>query len=99
MSGCGHYQGLTEKHAVRTIPVRYENSPGLFVLMLSIPVLANTLKRLGFKTDSGLYFVHFVGDTSLLVFWRYRLVFCTSILYQCLIYFFRLYMNTSENEH
>lgn len=70
MSGCGPCQGLTEKQALRTTPVHYENSAGLFVLMLSTPVLANNLKRLGFKTDSGLYFVHFVGDTSLLVFWR-----------------------------
>lgn len=75
MSDCGHCQGLTELHALRTTPVCYENSAGLFVLMLSTPVLANTLKRLGFKTDSGLYFVHFVGDTSLLVLWRYGLCF------------------------
>lgn len=73
MSGCGH-QGLTEKHAVRTTPVSYENSAGLFVLMLSTFVFTNALKRLGFKTVSGFYFVHFFGDTSLLVFWRYRLL-------------------------
>lgn len=75
MSGCGHCQGLTEKNAVRTTPVHCENSAGLFVLMLSTLAFTNTLKRLGFKTGSGFYFVHFVGDASLLVFWRYRLRF------------------------
>lgn len=75
MSACGHCQGLTEKHTLKTTPVCYENSAGLFVLMLSTPVLADTLKGLVFKTDSGLYSVHFVGETSLLVFWRYRLCF------------------------
>lgn len=44
--------------------------------MLSTPVLASTsLKGLGFRTDSGLYFVHFIDEKSLLVFWRYRLWF------------------------
>lgn len=77
-------------------PVCYENSAGLFVLMLSTPVLANTLKRLGFKTDSGLYFVPFVGDTSLEV---QTLFLCISVSYQCLIYIFRLYMKTPGSEH
>jgi len=34
--------------------------------MLSMPVLANTsLKAVGFKTVSGLYFVHFIEEKGL----------------------------------
>lgn len=65
------------KNIIKTYPsVLWKFSWTLFVLMLSTPVLANTsLKGFGFKTDSGLYFVHFIEEKNLLVFWRYRLCF------------------------
>lgn len=68
--------------------------------MLSTPVLASTsLKGLGFRTDSGLYFVHFIDEKSLLVFWRYRLWFYAyeELIVSIFTYCFKLYMKMPEN--
>lgn len=90
------------KNVIKTYPsVLWKLSWTLFVLMLSTPVLANnSLKGLGFKTDSGLYFVHFIEEKSLLVFWRYRLCFYAykKLIISIFIYIFSLHRKLSENE-
>lgn len=71
--GSNNCQGLTE-NIIKTYPgVLWKFSWTLFVLTLPTLALANTTsKGFGFKTASGMYFVHFTEEKGLLKFWMVR---------------------------